>query len=306
MTARSVQEAFLSAAPGDLRPELEALEDLAARIEALVLRASEPWPGIHVPTDVFASWAGARISSCDESWFDQVVASDLYLACACVAGDQVAIEHFQHQLMAPLRPLLSRVLPDTAAADDVLQNLAQQMLASAPGRQAGLASYDGTGRLSAWLRVCVLRDAVRARKRAGIESPAEDLGQAMPAVQDDPELAYMRQLYRSEFRQAFQEAAASLEPRERTLLRYSVVDGLTVDDLGRLFQVHRASAARWVADARDKLTKRTRAALAQRLGVRVRDQESILRLVQSQLDLSLGSILEEPDEPVRKYTKRRT
>ena len=188
-----------------------------------------------------------------------------------------------------------------------MQSLAQQMLASAPGRPAGLAKYDGnraSGCVAARVRLARRGPRTKAlRDRVASGRPrASDAG----GCKTTPSSRTCGSCIRREFRDAFQEAAASLEPRERTLLRYSVVDGLTVDDLGRLFQVHRASAARWVADARDKLTSRTRSSLARRLGVRVRDQESILRLVQSQLDLSLRSILEEPDEPVRTRTTRHT
>ena len=41
------------------------------------------------------------------------------------------------------------------------------------------------------------------------------------------------------------EAFAALESRERNLLRYALGDGLSVDAIGTLYRVHRATAARW-------------------------------------------------------------
>ncbi|MBI5538198.1 MAG: hypothetical protein HY898_36085 [Deltaproteobacteria bacterium] len=283
--------AFASNADDEIRAAFGAVEDLEDRLQTLLDGARLAWPEIRVDPADFLRWCGARASGTPLEWFDRVRAADLYLAFACVHGDPTALDAFERAYMTGVRELLSKMLPSTALAEDVAQVLSQQWLASTPEREATLGQYNGMGRLQGWLRVSTVREAVRARRKAGIELPSNDDALAgIPAGGADPELAYMRQLYKNEFREAFTEAVASLTPRERTLLRYAVIDGLTVDDLGKIFRVHRASAARWLAAARETLTHRTRSALTQRLGVRVNDQESILRLIQSQLDMSIRSL----------------
>lgn len=107
------------------------------------------------------------------------------------------------------------------------------------------------------------------------------------APEDDPELAYMKATYRAAFKSAFQEALESLQSRERTLRKQQIVDGLGIDELGALYEVHRATAARWVAAAREKLLLRTWRAFIARVRITSDECESIMRMVRSQLDVSL-------------------
>jgi RNA polymerase sigma-70 factor (ECF subfamily) len=66
-----------------------------------------------------------------------------------------------------------------------------------------------------------------------------------------------------------------------------MIDGLTIDDIGAIYRVHRATAARWLVGIRDKLVEQTRGRLAAKLGVDTEEAASIVRLVQSQLDVSV-------------------
>ncbi|MFY0535968.1 hypothetical protein [Nannocystis pusilla] len=85
-----------------------------------------------------------------------------------------------------------------------------------------------------------------AKRRAAheVEDDGELLEQA--AVADDPEIVMLRERCRDELRAALRAAVAALDSRERTLLRLSLRDRLTVDQLGALFHVHRSTAARWL------------------------------------------------------------
>jgi RNA polymerase sigma-70 factor (ECF subfamily) len=74
-------------------------------------------------------------------------------------------------------------------------------------------------------------------------------------------------------------------------LAAGLVDGLTVEEIGALYGVHKTTAFRWVEAARTSLSRRTRSAFQQRVKVRPADLESILQLLQSQIDLSLSRVL---------------
>ncbi len=61
--------------------------------------------------------------------------------------------------------------------------------------------------------------------------------------------------------------------------------------MGKLHQVHRATAARWLQSIRDALLERTRVELQARLGAGAADVDSVIRLVASRLDVSLERVL---------------
>ena len=96
--------------------------------------------------------------------------------------------------------------------------------------------------------------------------------------------------------QASREAIAELDAEDRTLLRQQIVDQLSIDEIGAAFGVHRATAARWLQRARGALVTATRGRLAARLKLTVDQIDSVIRLVQSQLDASVIRYLREEDE----------
>jgi RNA polymerase sigma-70 factor (ECF subfamily) len=74
-------------------------------------------------------------------------------------------------------------------------------------------------------------------------------------------------------------------------LRQHILDELTIDDLARLYRVHRATCARWLTDARLELGKGTRKRLIAALGVKSDELESLLRFLDSDIELSISRIL---------------
>ena len=107
---------------------------------------------------------------------------------------------------------------------------------------------------------------------------------AVRASGGDPELSYIKEVYRAQFKEAFQFALDSLSDREKNLLRQNVVDGLSIDDLAGLYRAHRATVARWLSAAREALLRRTRRQFMQYARIDGDECDSIMRLVHSQLD----------------------
>lgn len=68
---------------------------------------------------------------------------------------------------------------------------------------------------------------------------------------------------------------------------------MNIDRIGAVFNVHRATVARWIAAAREGLLERTMARLGERLRLEPADFESLLRVVRSSLDVSLHALLAE-------------
>ena len=91
-------------------------------------------------------------------------------------------------------------------------------------------------------------------------------------------------------KRAFDVALRSLPAREQTLLRQHVIDGLTIDQLGALYHVHRATAARSLERARQAILAATREQMMGKLRVRSSELDSILRLIRSKLEVSLHGL----------------
>jgi RNA polymerase sigma-70 factor (ECF subfamily) len=222
---------------------------------------------------------------------DEIDTHALALAKECADGVPHALEEFEQRCMGgALDRVLMRLGAAPAEVDELKQRVRLKLLVAEPDRRARITDYTGRGPLEGWVRVIAVRELLDLRKREKNEIPMEEdaiIAIALPSV--DPELEHVKQRYAAEFRTAFKETLRELEARDRTVLRYNALDGLSIDEIGRLYGVHRASAARWLVKARTALLEGTRARLMTRLDVSPEELDSILRLIQSELDASLGS-----------------
>jgi RNA polymerase sigma-70 factor (ECF subfamily) len=90
---------------------------------------------------------------------------------------------------------------------------------------------------------------------------------------------------------AMVDAAKQLEPGDRHLLRQHLVAGLSIDQLGAVLGIHRATAARRITRAREQLVAGTRKELARRLQLDGRELDDVIGLVMSRLDVSIAKLL---------------
>ena len=291
MAARSSGDesrAFFAAQGVDAAATASA-DTLAGALAEVIDEAASAWPEVEVDRIEFAAFLGRRVPS-DVDPLEALrgrMISDLYLSHACLAGHPVALRRLDEAYLFTLAGFLAKQGFAASLVDDIMQGLRLRLLT---GERPVLHAYSGVGPLKAWLRVTVLRQALRARrKERALES--DEITDAVVGATGDPGLRYQRRLYQEEFRIAFGEAVASLSVRERNLLRQSVLYGATSDDLGSLYNVHRATAARWVALARERLADETRRRMLKRLNIRPADYDSILTLIQSQLDVSVERVL---------------
>jgi RNA polymerase sigma-70 factor (ECF subfamily) len=256
--------------------------------EALLTAARQAWPDVHVPDPVFRAYVEARLGDALPS---REVAASLYIACACVGGDAAAVRALDARYMGDVQRAVARMRLPPEEVADVLQSLRQKLLVGAAREPARIGEYAGRGDLAGWLRVTAVRAALKHIRGRRPNDAADDALLAVRSAEDDPELAYMKEVYRRAFREAFGAALATLDAREKNLLRQHFVDGLSVDELGKLYGVHRATAARWVQHAREQLLERTRREFMERARVNARECESVLRLVRSRIDVTLGRLL---------------
>jgi RNA polymerase sigma-70 factor (ECF subfamily) len=256
--------------------------DLEQLQQELLARARQAWPDLQVPDAVFVQTLQRAAGAVVEEQSGSLAAAmrglhveDLYLACACLAGDRLALEHFEQLYMSDLERALRSLQRSGVDTDEVQQRVRHHLLVHEEGRPPRLTQYTGRGALRRWLRVAALREGLSAARASG-RAMARAERTLMHAVEqeDDPELQVLKRLYRAEFKTAFQDALAELSPRDRNLLRYQLVDGLNIDQIGAIYGVHRATAARWLSAIRDQLRDRSRELLAAHARIRSDEVDS--------------------------------
>lgn len=258
------------------------------------LAARATWPQVPLDEDRFLASLAERLTA--EAQPAAAVAllevPDLYLCCACTAGVPQALDALEEHCVAPLARTLLRLGLTEAEGQDALQQTRQALLMGTDQAPPALSRYGGRGPLRAFVRVIAVRAARKLRERGrGEVAGDEPLLDALPGQQDDPEVSHLKRSYQEEFRAAFRDAVAGLTSEDRLLLRQHLVDGLGIDHLAGLHGVHRATAARWLARARDGLARDTRRRFLLRVPIDQAGYQSILRLIQSQLDLSVRGLL---------------
>lgn len=229
--------------------------------------------------------------------------ADLALALAAALGEPNAVAEIERTIIEPMPRTLSRLRPTPEVIDELRQEIREKLLVGANGGAPKLLEYKGRGPLGAWARVIALRAAYDRARSSQPESKntntntskndAESVLEGLIDSGDDPELAELRRRYSAELRDAFRAAARRLDAEERAVLRSQAIDGLTIDQIGALYQVHRATAARWLQQAKASLLSALREELATRLGESHDACDSVVALVRSRIDLSLERALEE-------------
>jgi RNA polymerase sigma-70 factor (ECF subfamily) len=169
-----------------------------------------------------------------------------------------------------------------------------RLFVAGPDAAPRIASYQGRGDLRSWVRMATTRyliDVVRAESARPDRPTGDDQLAAVATATDDPELAFLKQRYRTEFRAAFADALAKLEPRDRNILRHRYLDGLEIAELATIYGLHRVSMSRTLSRIRDELLAAIRRAFLSGLGVGQAELDGVMALIQSQLELSLSGLL---------------
>jgi RNA polymerase sigma-70 factor, ECF subfamily len=275
----------------DIVPRMAAVAELV-EIEAAVARARAAWPMLSLDDEGFAAQLEALRAELPAEGWARLQVADLYLAWACAQGHAAALAVFEELLWPEIDAALSRVRLVADQRQDVIQNLRMLLFVGSADRPAKIAQYRGQGDLRTWLRAAALRDAFRVTKKARRSVTLDDMALASAAVLErEPGLAHLRESCRIELKQAFATALAALSRSDRLLLRQYHLDRLTVDELAALQGVHRTTAARRVAKARQDLTDAILEDLRRRLKASTSEVHSLMRLVRSQIDISMDRLL---------------
>jgi len=217
---------------------------------------------------------------------------DLFLACACATGVPGAAGVFAARHGATLRAAVARIVRDADAAE-IEQRLSQDLVDGSVTAPPKLASYAGRSPLERWLGVVAQREALTWLRENRAEARARDAAAAEPTPGGNthPEVAFLKERYRGDFERALREALERVADQDRVLLRLHVVNGLTVEAIGRMYGFSQATASRRLAAAREALLADVKATLVGRLGAESDEVASLAGLVASRLDVSLSVLL---------------
>ena len=217
-------------------------------------------------------------------------AGDLAIAFAVGRGDAVVTRRFGELVAADIAAAARAIDADPAFVDEIAQCTHVRLVVADAGELPRIAHYRGTGPLRAWVGITARRMALNARRHAKHDAGDDVLADVVDR-DPDPEILHLKTLYRVEFREALTAALAGLADRARALLRLRFVEGLELAQIGVLYRVHESTVSRWISAALDDVARATRRNLVARLTVTPETADSVARMVQSQLDLSIARLL---------------
>lgn len=239
------------------------------------------WPQGPEPDATFAALVAAGAA--------QPRIEDLYLAWWCQRGDVAAIAAFEAAFEDEVRATTARFreLP----ADELRQHLRIKLFVGTTRSAPKIRDYAGNGPLKSWLRTMAVRafiDLVRSNRvhRHEPELDEADLLGFSPAHD-----TAIRSELAAAVKSAFAAAVARLTPRQRVFLRHVYVDHHTLDQIAARYKIHRTTVARTLAAAREQLIAETRAGLIAAIGIDPPELSSVVRELDSHIDLSLSRIL---------------
>jgi RNA polymerase sigma-70 factor (ECF subfamily) len=267
-------------------------------VEQLWRDARAAWPGLEVELPAFEAHVARCLGDDPPSVAAALNGRDLYLACACAAGDAAALQAFEREVMPATAAAVRRFDPSPGFVDEVRQQLRAKLFVPAErGAAPKIASYAGRGPLVTWVRVVAVRLALDLRSAADRERPTttSQLAELAPDT-DDPGMRLLKERFAAEFKQALHGACERLNDRDRTVLRLRFVDGVDVDQIAAIYGTHRTTVSRWIRRIREELFAGTRDQL--RAAMRLADSEldSMLRIARSRLDVSLSTVLDPGDD----------
>ena len=285
---RNQESAFLAALAPELRTAYAAWPGLVDELRRLVAEATATDP------EQFVADVAARLPAdvAPERALATVRAADLALATACSRVEPDALARCERELFGEVDAARARFRNVSLTADELRQAMRERLFVAQDRAAPRIASYQGRGDLRAWIRMATTRylvDVVRAESARPDRPGGEERFADAATASDDPELAFLKRTYRAEFRAAFADALASLEARDRNVLRHRYLDGLEVNELATVYGVHRVSMSRTLGRIRADLLTAIRRELGRRLGSS--ELDSVMKLVSSQLELSLSRLL---------------
>lgn len=205
--------------------------------------------------------------------------AEVVLVGAVLAGARAALQVFEAEYLAPLATSLGQRWARDLV-EDALQSLRERLVV---GPSPALLEWPARDRLGSWLRVCALREVLRAAHARPTPTPPSG------AVSGGGELLHR---HREALERALRDAVQQLGATERGILKLHLIEQVSVEAIAALHGVSRSTMTRWLATARASLAEAMRAEGRARLAVGDQTLDSLARPLIAQLEVSLAGLLQ--------------
>lgn|GEM_PF-1931382 len=264
--------------PGEFFEQLSrasspALRKRLTRAEATrwLTAAREAHPDLQLDEARFARHLAPHLAS---EAFDDPKAwlpADLFLALACLDGQPRALAH------------LDRWLRQGKRDEEAVQRAREKLLV---GPSPRLAQYAGRAALKAWVGLVVKRVAIDVVREEAPDSPPTLAG----LINATAELQLVEKDAARKVTVALKGALSQLDERDRDLLRRHYLEGETHAELAKAMKTPRSTVALWIEKARVRLLEQTRRGLKGATRLDSQGLDSLLGVVENNLDLSFSEL----------------
>ncbi len=225
--------------------------------------------------------------------FARIHHEDLFLAIACAQDDRVAWEHFADDYVPLLQHFAAQACGNPSEAEDLAQEITTKLLKE----KKRMAGYNGRGSLAGWLRVAVSHAAIDRFRRMNRYTSLESLQESGTEVAfTNPETADQDEALDSRWGRVIskiaEERLRKLTARDRLLLCLYYLRGVTLQDIGRQFGIHEATASRRLDRLRRDIRKDIEKELRKKHRLRSSEIQSLWKLVSPRLlaeSIAVGS-----------------
>jgi RNA polymerase sigma-70 factor, ECF subfamily len=248
-------------------------------------------PGVRRNPAEFVHALVARLDAAADPALElaQLHVEDLYLAWALRHADKAALRRFETEFLSRLG---SQIKGAAAEAGELEQQVRTRLLLPNDDQPPRIEQYSGRGPLGGWLRMIATRCLLDLQRARNASQPLRELDS--PSIATDPELDYLKLRHAKDFKIALEGALSRLDARQVMLLKLSFIEQLSASAIGVMYGVSARTVQRWLSDLRSELLHSTREGLRGRLSLSPSELDSLLGLVDSQLQVSLYNALNLP------------
>ena len=254
-------------------------------VRQMFLEGQRKWPLVELGFEVFFGHC-SRVLDPSDGAAPLPEAADLYLCCACAEAQPVALRLFEREGSGVAKAAIARIDRSADFVQDTLQEVWDRLLL---GAEAKVRLYSGRGPLKAWVRVAATRVALdRHRAKHRLAGRHVELSERLAAPGGNPEALLLKARFGHSFHEALRRAVSGLSTQERNVLRMHVAGQCSIDEIGRAYKVHRATAARWLDRTRTRIYEDVRQELCVERGkLTASEFKSLVTLIGDELELSL-------------------
>jgi RNA polymerase sigma-70 factor, ECF subfamily len=245
------------------------------------------WPALKLPLEPLADYLRARVSQESRAALGSERVRDLALAFACAEGQAEAVRVFDQHVLRAVAPAVRALKQGPDFVDEVMQRARERLLVGPADGRKRIAEYNGSGSLLRWVRVLVVRIALQLLRDRDLPLPSDD-GAAPAGGGRDPERDHLQARYGAWFKQAVKRAFAELAEEDRALLEMLVRERLSLSEIGARLGVNKSTISRRVTAIRVAVFDGIQSLAREELRLGAGEYASVIRLIQSQLDMSLG------------------